>query len=257
MGEGKPVRDRSFKFPVSVDARKNPRIWDEAIRKEQKFFWNNKTPAQAAAERGAGQEGVKVIRDLREKLERVNADYLWETAANEDAVGGASWPSSAPRVPEISAMAELAMGVPDAESGFLRPPKPSRSTRVARTRQHPTMMPWQLAVTDPCFVPPDALQSWKANQQVLQLPPPPVIPERSPATISGNHAASLEAWRRSEVPLSQWELSERGESLVNANQLAEHLAAQRARAQLAELLNVTERVSRSTKPMDRAKWFER
>ena len=51
MGEGKPVRDRSFKFPVSVDARKNPRIWDEAIHKEQKFFWNNKTPAQAAAER--------------------------------------------------------------------------------------------------------------------------------------------------------------------------------------------------------------
>ena len=49
MCEGKPVRDRSFKFPVSVDARKNPRICDEAIRKEQKFFWNNKTPAQAAA----------------------------------------------------------------------------------------------------------------------------------------------------------------------------------------------------------------
>jgi hypothetical protein len=255
MGEGRPVRDRSFKFPVSVDARNNARIWDEAVKKEQKFFWNNKTPAQAAAERGAGQEGVKAIRDLREKLEGVTADYLWETAANEEAVAAAS--SSAPRVPEVSAMAELAMGVPDAESGFLRPPKPTRSMRVARTLQHPTMMPWQLAVTDPCFVPPDALKSWKANQHVLQLPPPPVIPQRSPATISGNHAASLEAWRRSEVPLSQWELSERGESLVNANQLAEHLAGQRARAQLAELLNVTERVSRTAKPMDRAKWFER
>ena len=35
------------------------------------------------------------------------------------------------------------------------------------------------------------------------------------------------------------------------------IAAQRGRAKLAELLNVTERVSRNTKPTQRAHWFER
>lgn len=253
--EGKPPRDRSFPRVVSVDARVDARIWDEALKKEQKFFWNSKTPADVAKERGSGAEGIKVIREVREKLEKETADYLWECQPHEDAIAAAR--STAPRVPEVSAMAELAMGVCDAETSFLRPPKQSGPTRVARTLQYPTMMPWQLAVTDPCFMPPGALQSWKKSQHVLQLPPPPAIPPRAPATISGNHAAALEAWRRSEVPLSQWELSERGESLVEANKLAEHLAAQRGRAKLAELLNVTERVSRNTKPTQRAHWFER
>ena len=246
------TRDKSFKFPVSVDARNHPRIWDEAIRKETKFNWNAKSPFEVAKERGAGGEGAKVIRDVRERLETMNMDYLWETTATD-----ASPAKPPPPNRSSSAMADLANGIPNEESAFLRPLPPSGPARQARTLQHPTMAPWQLAVTDPCFVSPDALSSWKANQHVLQLPPPPVIPPRIPATISGSHAASLEAWRRSEVPLSQWELSERGESLVQANKLAEHLAGQRARAQLNELLAVTERVSRNTEPKARPVWFER
>lgn len=245
-------RDRSYKFPVSLDARKHASIWSEACRKERAFQWNAKTPSEVAKSRGAGGEGVKAIRTLRERLEGVNADYLWETSlAEEGAVA-----SAAPQM-QTTAMAELAMGVPDSETAFLRPQPQRGPTRVARTLQHPTLMPWQLAVTDPCFVPPDALPRWKAKQQVLELPAPPVIPPRIHAEISGSHAASLEAWRRSEVPLSQWELSERGESLVEANKLAENLAAQRARAALAECLNVTERVSRHSVPASRARWFDR
>ena len=70
------------------------------------------------------------------------------------------------------------------------------------------------------------------------------------------------ALREAELSEAQWttvrrQMAERGESLVEANKLAEHLAAQRGRAKLAELLNVTERVSRNTKPTQRAHWFER
>ena len=121
---------------------------------------------------------------------------------------------------------------------------------------------------DPCFVPPDALDRWK-SQEILQLGPAP--PKRRTvfrqgsqgeyrdaetmlphAEISGPHAASAAAWRNSEVPLSQWEISERGESLVRANKLAEDIALQRARAQLRKLLTVTEYASRG-----KARWQER
>jgi len=63
---------------------------------------------------------------------------------------------------------------------------------------------------------------------------------------------AVAAWRRSEVPLSQWELSERGDSLVAANKLAETLGRDGAKEQLSKLLNFTEKVSRG-----KARWQER
>ena len=87
--------------------------------------------------------------------------------------------------------------------------------------------------------------------------PPPAAVEispqpRVPATVSGPHAASIAAWRRSEVPLSQWELSERGDSLMEANKLANSLAHERAKEGLSKLLTLTEKASRG-----KARWQER
>ena len=145
------------------------------------------------------------------------------------------------------------MGVPTEETAFLRQPANAGvPKRVAYAAQEPTLLPWQHGVTDPCFLAPDELEKWKTRRQLLSFPPAPEPRVRVHAEVSGPHAAAVAAWRNSEVPLSQWELSARGESLIQANQLAQSLAAERAKEQLAKLLQVTERASRG-----KARWQER
>ena len=156
-----------------------------------------------------------------------------------------------------SATAELANGVATAETAFLRPPPVGMPRRVAHTEQYPTLLPWQHGLTDPVFVSNDTLKNWRANANVLELPPPPERRTRVPAEISGVHASSVDAWRRSEVPLSQWELTERGDSLVEANKLSSELERAKAKEELAKLLTTTERVSRAAVPARRARWLER
>ena len=75
------TRDRSYKFPVTLDARKDQRIWVENCKKERAFQWNAKSPAEVALDRGAND--VVSIRTVREKLSGINADYLWTTEGVE------------------------------------------------------------------------------------------------------------------------------------------------------------------------------
>jgi hypothetical protein len=243
-------RDRSFKFPVTLDARKSEAspIWNEACRKEREFLLRFKSPAEFAAQRGGSD--LKQIQQQRERLQQVSADYLWSVESTGEP---ASAPAAGnPPAAATSAMAHLAMGVPDFETAFLRGAPTRGPPRRARAELQPTVMPWQLAKADPIFVPIDALDRWKSEANVLTMPPAPQIPPRVPATISGPHNASVGAWRRSEVPLSQWEISERGENLVATNKLAEQVAHRNARAQLKKLLATTEHASRG-----KARWQDR
>lgn len=241
---GHTTRDRSYKGPVTVDARTNPSIYSEVCKNEMKYFWNAKTPKELEAARGGNEK--EAIKSTREQLTLASADYLWSVEAM-------AAPSAAPPA-KTSAMAELAMGVPDAETAYLRQKPGADAVRTAVTSQVPTVMPWHIGVTDPCFVSPHALANWKAreNANLLRLPPMPKPTERVHATVAGSHAHAVEMWRGAGVPLSQWELSARGDALVEANKLAESLAAQRGRAKLAELLQVTHRASKG-----RSRWFER
>jgi len=242
-----PKRDMKFHHAVSIDARKDKRIWSEACVKERAFQWQAKSPAHYAEARGGND--LRQIQQLHAKLEQESGDYLWVTAPGPDAPA----PVDPALQPQTSAMAELAMGVPTEETAFLRrrsgmggPP------RVARTEQALTLMPWQHAVTDPCFVPHDALSQWMQRVQVQQMPADPERVPRVPATISGGHAGSVAAWRRNEVPLSQWELSARADALRSASQLVESVAAERSKAQLGVLLKATEKASRG-----KARWQDR
>ena len=120
------------------------------------------------------------------------------------------------------------------------------------------MLPWQMH-TDVFYWSGDALDRWKAQQQANTLklqPAPPPMPKVE-MTISGPHAASVPAWRRSQVPLSQWEASERSAALLEANKLAEGLAAEKARQKLSALLRLTGKVSHSAPSPVRARWYER
>ena len=238
--------DRSFQFPVTVDGRKDVRIWTEACRKERAFQWRAQGPAELAAARGGNELGN--IQKLRYKLEGMSGDYLWHVNTVHDEFSATAHPM------QTSAMAQLAMGIPDAESTFLRAPPMRPPDRVAHTNQTPTLLPWQHGVADPCFLPPEALSKWSASQEanVLKLPPPPPPQKRVPAEVSGSHAAAVASWRRSEVPLSQWELSERGDSLVEATKRYDKQMNDGARDALSKLLTVTEKVSRG-----KAKWQER
>lgn len=239
--------DKTLKFPVTLDARKDIRIWTEACRKERAFRWRAEAPQELAAARGGNE--VQNIRETRAKLEGMSGDFLWHVNTVPDAFAAKS-----PGFGTTSAMAELANGVGDAETAFLRAPAVRPPPRVAQTLQTPTILPWQHGVTDPCFLEPNALGKWQArnNANVLEMPPPPPRRTRVPAEVSGAHADAVAAWRRSEVPLSQWELSERGDSLVAANKLAETLGRDGAKEQLSKLLNFTEKVSRG-----KARWQER
>ena len=239
------ARDRSYKYPQTVDARKDTILWSEAIRKERAFQWNAASPEQLAKERGGND--LHKIKEVRRKLEVMSGDYVWQV----DAMPGP--PLTAPGPNMTSSMAELAMGVPTEETAFLRQPAGAGvPKRVAYAAQEMTLHPWQHGVTDPCFLAPDELEQWKKRRQVLSFPPAPPPRVRVHAEVSGPHAAAVAAWRNSEVPLSQWELSARGDSLIQANQLATALAAERAKEQLAKLLHVTERASRG-----KARWQER
>jgi len=243
------TRDRSYKFPQTVDARKNPRLWTEAVRKERAFQFCAAEPHELAEQRGGND--LRNIQQLRAKLGNMSGDYLWMVNPAPDAPLPAPAVNAGPQI-TTSAMAELAMGVPTAETAFLRSPVPGKPPRIASTAQHPTMLPWQHGIVDPCFVAEDALARWRAQSKLLQIPPPPGRQPRVPAEISGPHAASVDSWRRGEIPLSQWELSERGEALMAANEEMQSLSAQRARTELSKLLSVTEKASRS-----KAKWHER
>ena len=253
MAESK-TRDRTFegngKVTVNIDPRKDVRFWGEAVRKERAFQWRAPAPTDLAAERGGNELGN--IQQLRHKLEKMSSDYVWavETDAADAAIKAAH---NARAAPTTSSMAELANGVPTVETSFLRPTVGGMPRRVARIEAHPNIVPWQHSIMDPCFLEEGALAKWQARKSdVLQLPPPPPPPPRIPAEVSGPHAAAIAAWRRSEVPLSQWELSERGDSLVEATKLSNSLAQGRAKEQLNKLLRVTEKASRG-KP----RWFER
>lgn len=236
--------------PVSMDPRKDTRIWTEAIKNELAFQRKALNPQQVAATRG-GSDKLS-IQKLRDRLYDCSADYLWVAQATDKPI------PPAPPPPVTSAMAELAMGVGDAETSFLRAKPDDSPRRVAHTQQFPTMAPWQMS-HDIMYWEKDALDRWKAeqSQNVLKMPPslPPV--RYTPATISGPHAASVEAWRRSQVPLSQWELTERGDNMVTATKLSEKLAADRTKEQLGKLMSSALRVSGQCPSPTRAKWYER
>jgi len=247
------ARDRSYQFPVSMDPRKHSAIWTEACKNERGFQRRAPNPTQLAAARGGSD--VKSIQDLTANLEKCSADFIWST---EDT---SSSPKStmAPAVQmETSAMAELAMGVGDAESNFLRRKPDDSGMRRARPVQHPTMAPWQMG-TDCSYWQDDALKRWMAKQRadVLVMPALPTPLPRKEATISGPHAASVPAWRNNAVPLSQWEISERGEALCNANKLAAKLDLELSKDNLSNLLMTALKVSDSHPSPTRGKWFER
>jgi len=245
-------RDRTFTGPVSVDPRRDARIWSEAVRNEKAFFQRANGPKQLAA--GRGGNNLRDIQQLTAQLELCSADYLWTT---HEVASPVSVTAALP--PQTSAMAELAMGIGDAETSFMRrPANATDSLRRAATEQVPTMAPWQMG-TDCAYWRHDALDRWNARQRanVLKMPEMPKRVPRAEPTISGPHAGSVAAWRRCEVPLSQWEISERGEALVSANTLAQTLGAQRSKASLNELLSTAMRVSEQQPSPARAKWHER
>ena len=249
----KEAVDRSFKFPLSKDPRRDPVIWAEACKKEDGFLKHAKSPAEYAAARSGNS--MTQNRMLRSHIEKMNGDYLWVVERRDQTSPTAPPPQPPPqktKASQSSAMAQLAMGVPDAETAFLRKRPSGEPTRVAYAALHPTVLPWQISVADPCFVNNEALATWTQRFPVQELPPMPVLPKRQPAEFVGPHAAALGAWRRGEVALSQWELSDRGDALVDANKIAEKLAHERAQQGLARLLKVTEKASRGRKP----RWFE-
>ena len=240
---------------MTLDARKDPRIWKEVCVNERAHQRRAPSYWELAARRGGSDK--RSIEEMRERLAQCSADYLWQTA---DVPSPPSVIPDQPQ-PKTSAMAELAMGVGDAETTFLRQKPPQRGHNLKRTAHaelSPTMAPWQMNV-DSMYWRADALDRWNAQQKagVLQMPPPTEPRPRIEATISGPHAGSVAAWRRSEVPLSQWEVSERSDSLIAATKFAESSNAERSRAQLSKLLQATRRVSDSTPASTRAKWHER
>ena len=250
------MRDTKFTHPVSIDPRKDTRIWAEAIKSELAFQRRAPNAQQLAAQRGGND--LHGIKELRNRLIDCTADYLWEC----------DWvdkpPSKQSRPPaQISAMAELAMGVGDAETSFLRSKPGESPQRRARTGQQPTLAPWQMT-HDISYWRKDSLDRWKAEQtaHVLEMPPqlPPVT--FSPATISGKHSGSVEEWRQNKVALSQWEISDvpgydRAESLVRTNKLAEKRAMEQSKAELKKLMSTALRVSAQHPSPTRAKWYER
>ena len=72
------------------------------------------------------------------------------------------------------------------------------------------------------------------------------------SSIEGELGASVDAWRRSEVALSQWEPSDRGATMCEANKLVEELAGMRSKLMLDKLLKSTEKASKG-QPF----WFKR
>ena len=244
-------RDRSFPKVESIDPRRDQRILGEATRKERAFQWqaDEKTKALGLS-KAVTKEHVHQIARLRTKLEGMSGDYLWATAPEE---GSASPSSVVPlRMPsKTSAMAELACGVQE----FMRPPVKRTQKRVAAPLQTLSVYPWQHGITDPVFVPNDALEKFMRGDNVLKLDrdlPAPEPLQRMPAEISGPHAASVDAWRRSEVALSQWEPSDRGATMCEANKLVEELAGMRSKLMLDKLLKSTEKASKG-QPF----WFKR
>jgi hypothetical protein len=245
-------RDRSFKGPISMDARLDTRIWTEACRKERAFQWRDKAADELAAARSGNN--LQGIRLQREQLLPCSADFLWVT----ESVASAHAPAAPRPVPTTSPMAELAMGVCDAESSYLRARPAEVAARRARTEQRPSLTPWMMHA-DATFWRQDALDRWTAAQaaNVLQMPPKPEPLPRVEATIAGAHAGAVGAWRRSEVPLSQWEYGARADALVEMKKVSEAATLERSRGQLRSLLKLTGKVSEKCPSPSRARWFER
>lgn len=236
---------------VSVDPRRDSRLWSEVIKTEQSFI--RRYPTSQELQAAKKNDDITDIRKITKQLELCSADYLWTT---EDA-SPVSITAPTP-APEKCAMTQLAEGVGDVETTFMRRrPDPSDGARRAATEQHPTIAPWQMYV-DCSYWNKDALNRWNALQRthVLQMPEVKQLRRVEP-TISGPHAGSVVAWRRNEVPISQWEASKRAEALFEAKKVAAAVEASVSKVALAALLDKAMRVSGSYPSPQRAKWFER
>ena len=250
----KEARDRTFKHPISMDGRLDQRIWTEACKTEK--MYQQKAPSPRQYVTVLGGKDVADIHLMQKRLEKCSADFIWRT---QDAGVPSPVSVTAAIQPEVCPMAELAMGIGDAETSFLRRrPDEDPNPRRAVPAQFPTMASWQMG-GDPAYWRSDALDRWKAQQQadVLKMPAYAKPLPRVEATISGPHARSVRAWRNSEVPLSMWEGGERGDALEKANKQAKSLALDRSKLQLKQLMKSTLKVSASVPSPERAKWFER
>ncbi len=218
------------------------KVWEQRCAKERSYYKDDLGPAAYAAGRQGNE--LNSLKTLRTKLEGVSADFTWAVEVEPRS-------NSSPTVPSrTTALAELARGVPSVESNFARV-QPAREQRRVRAVQQPTVMPWQHSSgVDPCFVAPDALQRWRARNSVCELPRMPHPVSRSEATITGQHARAVGAWRKAEVPLSQWDPHERSNCLEGVKSAHDAHTAERSRAQLSQLLKVTAKVSK------KKRWYE-
>jgi len=139
MGFPREPRDTtSHKFPLTIDPRLDSRIWTDACRKERRQQMRGPPPDRKAEQT---TDEVGELRQLTERLEGISADYLWRT----EQVPGSVDVAPRKQQPEVSAMAELCMGIGDAETSFLRGPSGIDSLggkpRRAYTEQVPSMAP--------------------------------------------------------------------------------------------------------------------